>query len=246
MAAGEVAVITSVDDYLGPATALALAEDGFTVVGHSLRFGSQSARAAFEAMHSSFHAAHALDAERALEETVERFGRLDAAMSNELPVDLVDGEIKHVPDDDFARLVDVLLIRPERFIGGALRIMIAAGGGRILIATSGATTRFPHIPPGGCGYTAARAGANALARCLAVKHAGDNVQINAVAPFYLYLPWRFPAGPDDEAYREMLEEKVPMRRFGRPEEAGALAAFLLSGKSSFTSGQVIAFSGAGA
>lgn len=246
MAAGEVALITSVDEYLGPATARALAADGFRVVGHSMRFGVERARAEFEAAHTNCHAAHSLDPEAAVLEALDRFGRLDAAMSNQLPMELVDGEVRRVAGGDFGKMVEILLVRPERFIAAALQHMIAAGGGRILVVTSGAATRFPHVPPGGCGYSAARAGANALARCLAVKHARDNVQINVVAPFYLYLPWRFPAGPDGAEYRDMLKEKVPMGRFGLPEEGAALAAFLLSGKSPFTTGQLIAFSGAGA
>lgn len=246
MAAGEVALITSVDDYLGPATAQALAADGFSVVGHSIRFGLERARAEFEAAHPNFRAAQSLDPEAAVLEAVERFGRLDAAMSNELPMELFDGEVRRIPGDDFGKMVDILLVRPERFIAAALQHMIAGGGGRILVVTSGAATRFPHVPPAGCGYSAARAGANALARCLAVKHARDNIQINVVAPFYLYLPWRFPTGPEGAEYRDMIDAKVPMGRLGLPEEGAALAAFLLSGKSSFTTGQIIAFSGAGA
>ena len=151
--------------------------------------------------------------------------------------------------DRGCKMIDVLLLRPERFVSAAIAAMLRRGGGRILLVTSGAAWRFPHrSSDGNTGYLAARSGANSLARTLAVKHAADNIQINVMAPFYLYSERVFPSqvGPEDPKYQSQLKRDVPMGRFGRMDEAGALAAFLLSGSSTFTSGQVIAFSGAGA
>lgn len=246
MARGEIVLITSVDDYLGPACAAACAEQGYTVVGHSLAFESDLARTEFEQGNSAFHALRTTNTLAAVCETIEKYGRIDAAVSNELPFRLVEGKIERIEPDDLASMCDVLLDRPAAFLDAVIASMVTRGGGRIVIVTSGAATRFPHIPPAGPGYAAVRAGANRLAQLLAVELAPDNIQINAIAPFFLYLGWRFEEGPEHSAYRDMVREKVPIGRFGMPEEAGALAAFLLSGESMFTTGQIVAFSGAGA
>jgi NAD(P)-dependent dehydrogenase (short-subunit alcohol dehydrogenase family) len=48
---------------------------------------------------------------------------------------------------------------------------------------------------------------------------------------------------EDPKYVQRLKEMVPMQRLGRPDEIGALIAFLASGKAEFVTGQVIAFTG---
>lgn len=249
MAEGEIAVVTFADDYVGPGSVDALRSAGFTLLCHSLGFGSATERDRFERRYPGCYAARSPEPEDAVQEALERFGRIDAALSNDVPLELHDGLPRKADRSDFAGMIDVLLLRPERFVSAAIRAMLPRGGGRILLVTSGAAWRFPHrSSDGNTGYIAARSGANALARTLAVKHAADNIQINVLAPFYLYSERVFPSeiGPEDPVYRPQLERDVPMGRFGRPEEAGALAAFLLSGRSAFTTGQVIAFSGAGA
>lgn len=245
----EIAVVTFADDYAGPGSVEALRRSGFTLLCHSLRFTSEAERVSFEQRHPGCHAARSSEPEHAIQEALERFGRVDAALSNDVPVELHVGTVRKADRSDFSKMVDLLLVRPERFVSAAIEAMLARGGGRILLVTSGAAWRFPHrSSDGNTGYLAARSGANALARSLAVKHAPDNIQINVMAPFYLYSERVFPSeiGPSDPSYRPQLERDVPMGRFGRADEIGALAAFLLSGSSAFTTGQIIAFSGAGA
>lgn len=249
MAQDEVAVITFADEYVGPGAVEALRKAGFTLLCHSLRFGMQSERERFEKQHPGCFAARSLEPEDAVEEALDRFGRLDAALSNDVPLELHEGAIRRADRSDFTRMIEVLLLRPERFVSAAIAAMRARGGGRIVFVTSGAAWRFPHrSSDGNTGYIAARSGANALARTLAVKHAADNIQINVLAPFYLFSERVFPSaiGPDDPVYQPQLARNVPMGRFGRAEEAGALAEFLLSGRSIFTTGQIIGFSGGGA
>jgi NAD(P)-dependent dehydrogenase (short-subunit alcohol dehydrogenase family) len=48
---------------------------------------------------------------------------------------------------------------------------------------------------------------------------------------------------DDPEGRELIRAKVPMGRLGDPEEAGELVAFLVSGRSTFMTGQVVNFTG---
>lgn len=249
MAQGEVAVITFADEYVGPGAVEALRKANFTLLCHSLRFGAQAERERFEEQHPGCFAARSPEPEDAVLEALDRFGRLDAALSNDVPMELHEGAIRRTDRADFSRMIEVLLLRPERFGSAAIAVMRDRGGGRLVFVTSGAAWRFPHrSSDGNTGYIAARSGTNALARTLAVKHAADNIQINVLAPFYLFSERVFPSeiGPDDPLYQPHLARDVPMGRFGSADEVGALAEFLLSGKSIYTTGQVIAFSGGGA
>lgn len=249
MAAGDVALVTYADDYVGPGAVDALLADGMQVSAHALGFGDPAARDAYERAHPGVRTLAETDADACVAEVLAIAGRLDAVLSNDVPLALVDGRVVRVDRTDFAAMVDVLLLRPQRFLATVLDAMLPAGGGRIVLATSGAADKFPHrSSDGNTGYLAARAGANTLARTLAVKHAADNIQLNVVAPFYLYSDRVFPApgGGHDPVHAPRLARDVPAGRFGHDAEVGALIAFLLSGKSPYTTGQVIAFSGAGA
>lgn len=64
-------------------------------------------------------------------------------------------------------------------------------------------------------------------------------------PNYLYSEMYYPRARfiDDPAGAEVIRQTVPTGRLGTPEEFGELVAFLLSGKSTFTTGQVINFTG---
>lgn len=249
MVGSEIALVTFAHDYAGPGTIDVLREQGFVVVAHDLRFHDPARREEFERRHPRCHAMAGIEPADAVARTLERFGRIDAYVSNDTPLELSQGEVRPVDRANFSAMTEALLLRPERALRRVIAAMLASGAGRIVMVTSGAADKFPHrSSDGNTGYLAARAAANALARTLAVQHAPDNIQINVVAPFYLYSERVFPApgGENDPANRARLARDVPAGRFGRDDEIGALIAFLLSGKSPFTTGQTIAFSGAGA
>ncbi len=69
--------------------------------------------------------------------------------------------------------------------------------------------------------------------------------MNAVCPNYLYSEMYYPRARfvDDPKGSCEIARLVPAGRLGRPEEIGELIAFLASGKSRFTTGQAIHFTG---
>jgi len=66
-----------------------------------------------------------------------------------------------------------------------------------------------------------------------------------VAPNYLYSEAYYPRARfiDDPSGRREIASKVPMGRLGEPREVGELIEFLVSGRSPFTTGQVLNFTG---
>jgi 3-oxoacyl-[acyl-carrier protein] reductase len=75
--------------------------------------------------------------------------------------------------------------------------------------------------------------------------ASCGIQVNVLAPNYLYSEAYYPRARfiDDPKGREHIRAKVPMGRLGHPDEVGELVAFLVSGRSTFMTGQVINFTG---
>ena len=237
----QVAVITNVLDYAGPPAAAALSAAGIIALCHSENFASADERASFEATHPGRTAAVAQTPEDLVTEAIDRFGRIDTAISNDAG-DIKNGPFVDRSVDDFRALLEAFSVRPARLALAAASHMTGQGGGRILFVTSGAPL---NASAGMSMYSSARAAANALVRSLARELGPAQISVNAVAPFYLESNY-LPQGMADPVVAERVRSAIPLHRLGRPDEVGHLVALLVSGKVDFVSGQVIAFSGGGA
>lgn len=108
--------------------------------------------------------------------------------------------------------------------------------GRVLLITS---TAAKEPIPGLTVSSGLRAGLLGLVKTIAPEVAEDGVTINALLPGYTATERIAELGiPEDT-----LAEHIPARRLGRPEEFGAMAAFLASEQASYVTGQAIAVDG---
>jgi NAD(P)-dependent dehydrogenase (short-subunit alcohol dehydrogenase family) len=89
-------------------------------------------------------------------------------------------------------------------------------------------------------YAAGKGGVDGLVRSFAREVAGRGVTVNAIAPGYIESPLNSGASP---ARMESLRSNVPVGRFGRPQEIGALAVYLASDEAAYTTGQIISPNG---
>ena len=131
---------------------------------------------------------------------------------------------------------------PVQLVQLLLPGMKERGSGSFVFITSARPLR-PE--PGFAVPTSIRAGTTTFALALAREVAVDGIQVNVVAPNYLYSEMYYPRERfvDDPKGRELIASIVPMGRLGSPEEIGELVAFFVSGRSSFVTGQVIYFTG---
>ena len=112
-------------------------------------------------------------------------------------------------------------------------------GAVLSIATTYAETGSAYVVPSAM----SKAGIVAMTRSLAAEWGREGIRLNAIAPgpFPTEGAWDRLV-PDDELEQKM-RERIPVRRFGEPEELATLASFLLSDLSAFMNGEVVTFDG---
>jgi len=118
-----------------------------------------------------------------------------------------------------------------------LPAMIAQRGGRIVnIASLSALL----APAGQCNYAAAKAGVLALTQSLAKEVARIGITVNAVCPGYVETEALNAMGEEE---RKAALARVPMRRFGRPEEVAVAVRFLACPEAAYITGSVLKVDG---
>ena len=234
-------VVTNVSQYTGPGTLAALMQDGSTVACHDASFVDSSARAVFDKLHTNAHALEAQTPEAINEEVGARWGIPDAIISNDV-YPITKNDIEAIPLDDLRATFEHVVVFPVRLTQVFLPAMKARRSGAFVFVTSARETR-PE--PGFAVPTTLRAATTAFAKALAKEVAPFGIQANVIAPNYLYSEMYYPRVRfvDDPVGRDTIARIVPFGRLGEPEEVGALIAFFASGKSPFTTGQVINFTG---
>lgn len=124
-----------------------------------------------------------------------------------------------------------------------VRRMVAAGGSRgSIVNLSSTAALIADTSEPAAHYDASKAGVIALTRAMAVEWAHHGVRANAVCPGVIDTPM-LRLMDDPEAGRRYLEERVPLRRLGRPEEVARVIAFLASDDASYITGAAVPIDG---
>ncbi len=116
------------------------------------------------------------------------------------------------------------------------------GGSFVMVASLAAHDRI-GAPPA---YAAAKAGIVSLVKYAAPILAQQGIRINAVSPGNIFFEggrWEELIEQDPKGTKAYIEKEVPMKRFGNAEEIAETLLFLCSGRSSFTTGEIVQVDG---
>jgi 3-oxoacyl-[acyl-carrier protein] reductase len=239
--AGKVAIVTGGTRGIGLAIARLLAEDGASVVV-SGRDAARLEAAVKEleslgapAMAVAADAAKREDADRLVEATRERFGRIDVLVNNAGITR--DQLLVRMKDDDWDQVLDTNLRGVFLMTRAVGKVMMRQKSGRIIniASTAGAMGN-----PGQVNYSAAKAGVIGLTKAAGRELAHWNILVNAVAPGLIETDMA--ASIPAEA-REAMLQQVPLKRIGQGREVAEVVRFLAGDGASYITGQTIHVNG---
>jgi 3-oxoacyl-[acyl-carrier protein] reductase len=171
---------------------------------------------------------------------VEVFGGIDILINN---VGLARGAgIVDTTDEVWHEALDQTLFPAVRASRLVVPHMRRRGGGAILMIAS----IWGRESGGRMTYNAVKAAEISLAKAMARELAHDSIRVNSLAPGSIRFPggsWDRRVQDDPQGMEEFVRLELPFGRFGRPEEVGAVVAFLVSPRASWISGASVPVDG---
>ena len=176
------------------------------------------------------------EVQAAFAEAVEQMGSVDVLINN------AGISIRHdflnITPDEWDRVLDVNLKGVFYMAQTAARHMVDKGSGVIInTASTAGNIGYPHYAD----YSASKGGVIGLTLAMSLELA-PKVRVNAVSPGYVLTPMQRAEYTDEML--DAVNRKIPMGRHAKPEELGALYAFLASDDAAFATGQVYVMDGA--
>jgi NAD(P)-dependent dehydrogenase (short-subunit alcohol dehydrogenase family) len=138
------------------------------------------------------------------------------------------------------RMIAVHLKGTYNCIRAVLPDMLAAGAGRIVNIASVAGLNGGG--PGLSHYAAAKSGIIGLTKTLGLELAPHGITTNAIAPGLIDTPLLDRSGMP-ERVRQLIVDRTPVGRIGKPDDIAAACAYLVSDEASFVTGQVVSPNG---
>jgi NAD(P)-dependent dehydrogenase (short-subunit alcohol dehydrogenase family) len=245
--AGQTTLITGGGTGLGRAIALAFSREGaaVAVAGRRMEKLKEVAREiekqGGQALAVTCDVTQSKDTQRAVRETVARFGRLDVLVNNAGAVHV--STVESIPEEEWDHIMLVNLKGPFLMSRAALPELRKAGGGSII--NIGSVLGLVGMK-GRAAYTASKGGVTQLTKAMAMDHAHEKIRVNCICPALVeteLIRDLFGSGSEGEAVRRSRIAQIPLGRIGRPEDVAEMAVFLASKESLWMTGVAIPLDG---
>jgi 3-oxoacyl-[acyl-carrier protein] reductase len=176
---------------------------------------------------------------KAVEELVARIkaeqGRIDVLVNNAGITK--DGLLMRMGEADWDAVIATNLKSVFNFSKAAVRPMMSQRSGKIINVSSIAGVIGN---PGQTNYAASKAGMIGFTKSLARELGSRNIQVNAIAPGFIDTDMTAALTADQ---KQKLEQNIPLKRTGKPEEIAGVACFLASAAADYMTGQVLCVDG---
>ncbi|MBD2080679.1 3-oxoacyl-[acyl-carrier-protein] reductase [Leptolyngbya sp. FACHB-17] len=233
---GKVAIVTGASRGIGRATALALANEGASVV---VNYASSSGAAdevvalitekggSAIAVKADVSKADQVDA--LIEATMEKYGRIDVLVNNAGITR--DTLLLRMKPEEWQAVIDLNLTGVFLCTRAVSKIMLKQRSGRIVNITSVAGQMGN---PGQANYSAAKAGVIGFTKTVAKELASRGITVNAVAPGFIETDMTHDLKADE------ILKFIPLSRYGKPEEVAGMICFLAASPAAgYITGQVM-------
>jgi len=250
---GKRALVTAASRGLGRASARALAAEGarVAVAGRDLKVMRALAKelrdgGAADAVAVQMDLSSASAGASAAAAAAEAFGGLDILVVNTGGPQ--SGPFLSISRETWERSLNEMLLAAVDVSRAAIPLMQAAGGGRIIFIT---TVGVKVVQPNMVLSDSIRLAMVGLAKSLSLEFAEDDILVNCLCPGPiatdrmedLIVASMDRHGIDRAAAEAIWLDEVPLRRFGRPEDFGAVVAMLASRQASFITGSAVTVDG---
>jgi 3-hydroxybutyrate dehydrogenase len=236
------ALVTGAASGIGRAIAARLVADGWNVLGVDLEPDADGPAEPFAA-----DLAQRGGNEQAVAAAIGRFGRLDAVVPNAGFQHVAP--IESFPEDEWDRLLAVLLTSPFLLAKHAWPALRASGDGRIVVVAS---VHGLVASPFKAGYVAAKHGVLGLVKSLALEGAEAGIGVSAVCPGYVRTPLveaqiaaqaEAHGVPPERVVEDVLLAAQAVKELQEPEDVAAAVAFLLGPAGRFATGAPLVLDG---
>jgi NAD(P)-dependent dehydrogenase (short-subunit alcohol dehydrogenase family) len=243
---GKFAIVTGAGSGIGRAVALGFAHEGAGVVAADV--DPARARETAQAIEAAGGQAMAVQVDVSSRESVEAL--LGAALARFPQIDVLfnnAGVTSRAPflemtEEQWDRVLGVNL-KGQFLVGQAVaKHMVARSGGGSIINTSSQLAEGA-ANPGSAHYLASKGGSRMLTRGMAVDLAPHGIRVNALAPGVTVTNLTRERLDEDAEWRRIALERIPMGRFGEPDDLVGACVFMASDESRYMTGATLVVDG---
>ena len=231
---GKSCLVTGAASGIGRATARALASAGANVLASDIQ-DSSLPEMPFIAMDVRWPE----QIRAAVAKALQLHGRLDCAV-NCAGIGGVRADTADYPDDVWDQVLAVNLTGVFQCMKQELAVMLPQGRGSIVnVASVAGVSGFARHSA----YTASKHGVVGITKAAALEYARKGIRVNAVCPGFTRTPMVAEMLLERPRLKERLEARMPVGRFGTPEEIASSILYLCSDEASFITGQAMMLDG---
>lgn len=238
---GKVALITGASRGIGQAVMLKLAQNGAYVIGTATTENGANAisdtlkKHNLQGQGAVLNVADSQSVETLIK-NIQESGRQINILVNNAGI-TKDNLMLRMSEEDWQAIINTNLTSVFRLTKALLRSMMKAESGRIInIGSVVGTTGNP----GQANYCAAKAGVIGFTKALAQEIGSRNITVNVVAPGFIETDM---TNELKDEYKQVLIDRIPLKRIGKPEDIAAMVAFLASDEANYITGQTLHVNG---